>query len=265
MICGSTASDEAVASTVIQEFEDIDAGERHYAAEHTEHEDRNRDVEQHHQRHELLQRADAILADGIGDRAEHAERRDAYDQAHGAEQHGRDRVDQRGDALALLAADQRQADAEQDGEEQHLQHVVARQRVERGGRDDVHQEGADAFALQLLGIAGIIGERLGIERRGIDVHAVAGSEQIGEQEADHERDRGHDLEIDQRLDADPPDLLEVAGAGDAVHDHAEHDRRDDHRDQLEEGIAQDLQADRKVGSGHAEHDAEDQSGQDLHE
>ena len=46
-------------------------------AEHDEHEDRDRDVEQHDQQAELLQRADAVLADREGDRAEHAERRDA--------------------------------------------------------------------------------------------------------------------------------------------------------------------------------------------
>ncbi len=100
---------------------------------------------------------------------------------------------------------------------------------------------------------------------GIDVHAVAGAEDIGEQQADHERDRGHHLEIDQRLDADPADLLEVAGAGDAVHHDAEHDRRHDHRDQLEEGVAEDLQADGEVGNGHPEHDAEHQRGQNLNE
>jgi hypothetical protein len=37
-------------------------------------------------------------------------------------------------------------------------------------------------------------------------------------------------------------------------DHAEHDRRHDHRDQLQEGIAEDLEADREIGSGHSQHD-----------
>ncbi len=69
--------------------------------------------------------------------------------------------------------------------------------------------------------------------------------------------------IGQRLDADPADLLEVAGAGNAVHDDTEHDRRHDHRDQLEEGVAQDLEADGKVGNGDAENDAEDQGRKDL--
>ncbi len=127
-----------------------------------------------------------------------------------------------------LVADQRQADAEQDREEQHLQHVVARQRVDRRGRDDIHEEAADAAALQLVGIVGVGDERLGVERRRIDVHAVAGPDDVGEREPDDERDRGHHLEVDQRLHTDAPHLLEVAGAGDAMHHHAEHDRRHDH-------------------------------------
>jgi hypothetical protein len=130
-----------------------------------------------------------------------------------------------------------ETDAEDNREEQDLQHVVARQRVKRGSRDDVDKEGADATALQLVGVIGIGVERLGVERRRIDVHAVAGAKQIGEQKADDQRHRGHGFEIDQRLDADPPDLFEVPGAGNAVHDHAEHDGCYDHRDQLEEGVA----------------------------
>jgi hypothetical protein len=228
-----------------------------------EHEDRQRDIEQGNQRDQLPERADAVLPDRIGHGAEHAERGEPHDQPHRPEQHGRDGVDQRSNALALFAADQSEADAEDDGEKQHLQHVVTRQRVERGGRDDVDEEAADAAALQLVGIVGIGIEGLGIERRRIDVHAVAGTEQIGQHQADDQRDRRHDLEIDQCLDADPADLFEVAGAGDAMHDHAEHDRRHDHRDQLQKGVAEDLEADGKIRNGHPEHNPEQQRRQNL--
>ena len=213
----------------------------------------------------MPERADTILSDRIGDRAEHAERREANDQPHHPEQHGRYRVDHRTDALALFAADQGEADAEQDGEKQHLQHVVARQRIKRGGRDDVHEETADTAALQPVGVVGVGIECRGIELRWIDVHAVAGAEQIGQHKADNQRDRGHGLEIDQRLDADASDLLEVAGARDAMHHHAEHDRRDDHGNQLQEGVAEYLQADGKIGGGGTEHDPEQQCGKDLNE
>ncbi len=169
------------------------------------------------------------------------------------------------DFLGLFAADQRQAGSEQDRKEQYLQHVVARQRVERGGRDDVQQEAPDTAALQLVRVVGIGIERFGIQRRWIDVHAVAGSEQIGEHQADHEGYGGHHFEIDQCLDADASDLFQVARTGNAMHDDAEHDRRHDHRNQLQECVAEDLEPDGKVRSGHSKHDPEQQSCQDLHE
>jgi hypothetical protein len=50
-----------------------------------------------------------------------------------------------------------------------------------------------------------------------------------------------------------------------MHHHAEHDRRDDHRNQLQEGIAQYLQADGEIGGGHPEHDPQQQRGKNLNE
>ena len=49
------------------------------------------------------------------------------------------------------------------------------------------------------------------------------------------------MEADQRLDAHAPDTLEVAGAGNAMHDDAEHQHRDDHIDELNEGVAEGLE------------------------
>ena len=87
-----------------------------------------------------------------------------------------------------------------------------------------------------------------IEAGGVDVHALAGREQIGECQADDQRDGGHDLEIQQRLAADAADFLQIAGAGDAVHHDAEHDRRHDHRDQLQEGVAEEFKPMAKPGA-----------------
>ena len=39
---------------------------------------------------------------------------------------------------------------------------------------------------------------------------------VDDDEADDQRERRHHLEIDQRLDADPADLLEVLHSGDAM-------------------------------------------------
>jgi hypothetical protein len=127
---GSRQNDGQFLAQIGEKLEDVQSGERHHATEHAEDEDRDRDVEQGDQRDELLERADAIFPDRIGDCAEHAERRDAHDQPHRPEQHGRNRVDKRRNLLALFAADQGEAGTEDDREKQHLQHVVARQRVE---------------------------------------------------------------------------------------------------------------------------------------
>jgi hypothetical protein len=54
--------------------------------------------------------------------------------------------------------------------------------------------------------------------------------------------------------------LTPAGVGDAVHDHAEDDGRYDHRNQLEERIAQNLELD-----GHAQNNAQQKCDDDLKE
>ncbi len=175
-----------------------------------------------------------------------------------------DGLDAVGDGFRGLA-DEGEADAEDDGEEQHLEHVVAGQRVERGGGNDVEDEAADAGALELAGVVGVGGERVGVEAGGVDVHALARADHEGEDEADDQGDGGHHLEVEQRLAADAAHLAQIAGAGDAVHDHAEHDGRHDHRDQLEKGVAEHLEADGESGSDDAEHHAEHQRHDDLHE
>ena len=207
---------------------------------------------------------DAVLSDGVGDRPQHAQRRQAHDQPHGAEQHLAHHVDHGGDRLGRFA-DQGETGAEDDGEEQHLQHVVARQRVERGGWDDVEDEGADAAALQLVGVVRIRAHRMRIQRRRVDVHAGAGVDHVGQQQPDGERHRGHHLEIQQRLAADTPDLLQIPGPGDAVHHDAEHDRRHDHGNELEESVTEELEADREARREHAKHDAQHQPDDNLHE
>ncbi len=106
---------------------------------------------------------------------------------------------------------------------------------------------------------------MGVELRHVDVHALAGPDEIGEHQADGEGDRRHDLEIDERLDPDAPDLLQIARPRDAVHDDAEDDRRHDHRNELEEGVGEKFQADGESGRGDANRDAKHEPGDDLRE
>ena len=66
-------------------------------------------------------------------------------------------------------------------------------------------------------------DRLGVERRRVDVHAGAGLHDVDDDQPDDQRERADDLEIEQRQAA-AADLLHVLHAGDAEHDGAEDDR-----------------------------------------
>ena len=107
----------------------------------------------------------------------------------------------------------------------------------------------------------VVGERLGVERRRIDVHADARLHEIDDRQADQQRHRTHHLEVQQRIAAGLADLLHVFHAGDAEHDGAEDDRGDDHLDQLDEAVAERLHrlAGRwiEVAEQHADHDRAD--------
>ena len=61
-------------------------------------------------------------------------------------------------------------------------------------------------------------------------------------QADDQRDGGDDLEVDEGLDRDAPDLAQIAHAGDAVRDRAEDDQPDHHLDQVDEDVAQRVEA-----------------------
>ena len=67
--------------------------------------------------------------------------------------------------------------------------------------------------------------------------------------------RAHDLEIEQREAARLADLLHVFHAGDAEHDRAEDDRRDQHLDELDEAIAERLHGRAGLGIEMPERDA----------
>ena len=92
----------------------------------------------------------------------------------------------------------------------------------------------------LMRRVGVAGDRLGIQGRRIDVQAGARLEHMADDQADEHGEGGHHLEVDDRLQADPPDLLGVGQLGDADDHGDEHDRRDDHPHQLDEAVAERL-------------------------
>ena len=92
------------------------------------------------------------------------------------------------------------------------------------------------------------------------MHPDPGLEHVGDDQPDDEGQGGHDLEIEERLEADAADRPQVAHAADAGDDSGEDDRTDEHLDQLDEGVAQRLEGGPEfrleVAEQNARHDAE---------
>ena len=131
-------------------------------------------------------------------------------------------------------ANQRQREAEQDGDQQHLQDVSLGERIHHGCRDDVHQEFRHAL---LLRGAGVIRHGFGIQRRGIHVEAGARMRHVADEHSGEQRQRGNDLKVQQRLAADSAHLLQVLHAGDSRDHRAKNNHRDHHGDQADKAIA----------------------------
>ncbi|MNV41598.1 hypothetical protein D3C71_1332390 [compost metagenome] len=168
--------------------------------------------------------------------------------------------DEAGDARAALAH-QRQRAAKDDGEQQHLQHIAIGEGAHGGGGDELEQKVAEAATRELAGVVCIGAHRLGVERLRVHIHAHTGFKPERERQAQHQRDGGDHLEVDQRLDAHAAHTLQVARARDAVNHHTKDDERDQHLDELDETIAQRLELHGRVGpeqpDGHASNQGQD--------
>jgi hypothetical protein len=150
-----------------------------------------------------------------------------------------------------------------DAEDDDLQHVASRHRLDDGRRHHVQQD-----LLPRL--------RRGADRRRAarlrQDHAVAGTHHVDGEESDQQRQRGDDLEIDDRAQAHAADVLEVPGAGDARDQRAEQQRRDDHPDHADEDLAERLDGVDDFLAGHwvkradpvAGDQADGQADHDLH-
>ncbi|OIQ67277.1 hypothetical protein GALL_511450 [mine drainage metagenome] len=233
-----------------KEFEDRETDNSGDDAKHHDHEERCREIERRDEADQIKDGPRAEFADGEGHRAKSADRRRLHHDGDDAENPMRRIVDEGTQGVTAFAK-AHEGKAEQDRKQQHLQDLATCEGADHRVGDDVKKE---VDALLGLGLLGVIGHRLRIGHRAAKAHARA--HQVSDGEPDNQCESRDDLEIDQRLDADPPDLLEVAGAGDTVHDNAEHDRRNDHRNQFQEGVAEDLQADGKFGRGHSQHNSQ---------
>ena len=92
--------------------------------------------------------------------------------------------------------------------------------------------------MRLRGLGAVSGRGLHVNGRGGHVQSRARLQHIDHDEADDQRDRRHDLEVDERAQPDTADLTHGTHVRDADDNRREDDRRDHHADQLDESIAE---------------------------
>ena len=233
--------------------------EARHQPQHHEDEQQAGDVERAHQLGQRGERAQAVLADGEGHGAKRADGRQLHDVADDDEQHVRELLDEVEHQRAA-AAKTVQRKAEQHRDQQHLQHLAFGKRADKGAGDHVQQKLGGGLHLARLGV---VGQALGVERGRVDVHAHARLHHVDDDQADDQRHRAHDLEVQERVATRLADALHVLHARDADHHGAEDDGRDDHLDQLDEAVAQRLHGRAGLGPEVTQDHTQDDGGDDL--
>ena len=163
---------------------------------------------------------------GVGHEAEHADGRVEHDETRDLD-HDVGRAVEEVEHLLALVADDAEAEAEEQGEEDDLEHVALGEGLNGVDRDDV-QEHVDERGR---------GDILGLEAFRGNGQPAAGLEDVGEHEADDHGDgRGNEV-IGQRLACYAPELAYVADAGRTRDEGGQHERHHDHAHQIDEQLA----------------------------
>jgi len=141
-------------------------------------------------------------------------------------------VDEGSQTVDALAR-RHQRKTEQNRKKQHLQYVAPGEGADDRVRDQIQQKIQQV--VMLGGFAGVLRDGGGVRPAG---EALAGANDLSNDQPRRQRESRDDFEIHQRLHADAANLLGVVDMGDARRHRAEDDRRDGHFDQLDEAIAQ---------------------------
>ena len=225
---GRGEGDEGRLLDGLEEPDDRDAEHQHHRQQHQAEEDGQRHVEGEHEVAEVPQDTQSTVADGIGDGRADADRRVEHHDVGDLEHRLGERFAPLQYGLALLAH-HAEADGEHHAEDHDLEHVAGGHGLDDRGRHHVQQDLVPGLGLRAhLYLTG--GRR--------QHHAHARLEQVHREEADEERERRDDLEVDDRAQAHPAHVLEMPGPGDPGHQRAEEQRRDDHPDHADEDQAE---------------------------
>ncbi|MEJ1973329.1 MAG: hypothetical protein WDM96_12960 [Lacunisphaera sp.] len=117
---------------------------------------------------------------------------------------------------------------------------------------------------EFLGRGGIVAGGIGREVGRVGMDPGAGLDPVYDHQADDERKGGEDFKINERLQAHPSDLAQVAHAADADDDRGEDDRTDQHLHRLDESFAERLQCHAGCRLEMAEQRTQHDSEQHLH-
>ena len=191
------------------------------------------------------QHGSAVVGNGEGDEAEHADR--GVDHHHvGDLDHGFGGAVKEGVGGLATFANGGEAEAEEHGEEDDLEHVALTHSVDGVQGDDVQEH------VNHLGRS----SRLSLEAFGSNVEAFAGVEDVGEDEAEHNGHGGGTEVVDQGLGGNAAELVDVTNRGGTGNDGAEHQRHDHHADEVDEQLAKGLEGATHIGEEHTGGDAE---------
>ncbi len=242
---GRVAFDEAVEKAVI--IASWMRGEEETRAHAAEELDRRRvDDElvdrqcQDHDADVARQLDDDLEAEIGGDReqqcrdADRGEADDDGDEPHGDVVEAFDRLLE---APRGLGAGERETDAEEQGEEHPGQEVAVDRRLEGIRRHDLgHQVHPRLRRLRLGEHRRALGGARHHSRPGLVGEPLAGLEYIHQDQSEEDGDRRHHHRVGERLQADPPEALQIAEAGDPEHQRREDERHDQHEEQAEEDL-----------------------------
>ena len=177
----------------------------------------------------------ALRRDDPAHQAEHADRRDLQDEGHDSLRDLVERGNKRCKGLALLACDQNAA-AEQQRNDDDLEHRRIQQRLHRVRREDVLDGRHKVTFLGLIGC--ILCKRQNRE---------AALEKVRDHKTDDAGNSRRRQEVHNGLPADLADLADIAHGEHAVHNGEQHQRYNDKLQKVDENVAEGLEiAGRKV-------------------
>src|SRR6185369_1708448 len=203
------------------------AGDQDHRTQHHHNEQEQGGVHGEDELAESEQHVDALGAHGDANGRTDAERGEVHDVAGIAEHHFGERGAETHHRVGL-GADGGAGGAEQEGEDHHLEHVVAGHGIDDAGGEGVLEDGRQGGGRLRHG---------GLRGGGLNGDAFAGADQVDYAEAQEERDRGDHFEVEDRLQSDAAHLLHVAAAGDAGHQRAEQEGGDDGADEAQKDVA----------------------------